>query len=187
MPLLFPASRPDPRGSLPAFEIRPARPSDAEAVDALYAASYPALLKPDYPAPLLDACLPLLLKTAPALLSSGSFFVADTGGGLIGAGGWTQASPFGGLGPRHLGHMRRVAVHARYARRGIGSVILDHALKAARKSGIAQMCCLSTLTARKFYEAAGFAVEGDVELTLRRGVNLPAVQMRRTLMQTTES
>ncbi|PZX10444.1 GNAT family N-acetyltransferase [Celeribacter halophilus] len=165
------------RKSVP-FTVRAAMPADTAEIDTLFRASYGLLLKQDYPAEILDAALPALLQTAPRLLNCGTFFVAETGGGeILGAGGWTQASPFGGVGPREIGHMRRVAVHPDYVRRGIGSALIDHILDNARLTGVKRMCSLSTLTAQAFYAAHGFTASGDVDLALRPGVYLPAVQM----------
>ncbi len=172
----------DRRPELPPFVMRQAMPADTMQIDNLFRASYGELLRADYSAATLAKVLPSLLVTSPRLLNSGTFFVAETGGGdVIAAGGWTQASPFGGVGPREIGHMRRVAVHPDYVRRGVGSVILDHVLANAQRTGVTRMCCLSTLTAQPFYEAHGFAMSGDVDLMLRPGVALPAVQMARDL------
>ncbi|AJE46233.1 GNAT family N-acetyltransferase [Celeribacter indicus] len=168
--------------AVPPFVIRAAMPADTAEIDALFRASYGTLLKQDYDAAILAQALPSLLVTSPRLLASGSFFVAEAGGGeLLAAGGWTQATPFGGVGPREIGHMRRVAVRPDYARCGIGSVVLEHILDHARLTGVTRLCALSTLTARAFYECHGFAASGEVELTLRPGVRLPAVQMARDL------
>ncbi|PTQ75499.1 GNAT family N-acetyltransferase [Celeribacter persicus] len=170
------------RKSVP-FTVRAAMPADTAEIDALFRASYGQLLKQHYAAAILDAALPALLHTSPRLLNSGTFFVAETGGGeIIAAGGWTQATPFGGVGPREIGHMRRVAVHPDHVRCGIGSVLLEHILENARLTGVERMCCLSTLTAREFYEAHGFVASGDVDLALKPGVYLPAIQMARDLV-----
>lgn len=171
----------DVRKTVP-FVVRAAMPADTAEIDALFRASYGTLLKPDYDTEVLRAALPSLLITSPRLINSGTFFVAETGGGeFLAAGGWTQASPFGGVGPREVGHMRRVGVHPDYARSGVGGALLGHILDNAVRTGVRRMCCLSTLTARGFYEAYGFEVSGEVSLTLRPGVQLPAVQMLREL------
>ncbi|SFK07212.1 GNAT family N-acetyltransferase [Celeribacter neptunius] len=165
------------RKSVP-FTVRAAMPADTAEIDTLFRASYGQLLKQYYPAKLLDAVLPALFHTAPGLLQSGTFFVAETGGGeIVGAGGWTQVTPFGGVGPREIGHMRRVAVHPDHVRRGIGSVILNHVLENARRTGVTRMCSLSTFAALEFYKFHGFEASGEVDLAIKPGVFLPAVQM----------
>lgn len=166
---------------LPPFTVREATFADRDAIDALIAQSYGTLLKPVYHDDVLSRALPRLLKTAPSLLSGGTYFVADAGGVLIGAGGWSQATPFGGTGPADVGHMRRVAVHPDALRQGVGSVLVTHAVAHARAQGVRRMCCLSTLAAERFYEALDFVATGDVELTLEPGLYLPAIQMVRAL------
>lgn len=169
------------RKSVP-FIVRPAMPADAGDVDALFRASYGQIMAQHYTAEVLTPALPTLLRTSPRLLNSGTFFVAETGGGeIIAAGGWTQATPFGGVGPREIGHMRRLAVHPDHTRRGVGSVMLSEITDNAWRSGVRTLCCLSTLSARDFYEAHGFEASGDVNLTVKPGVYLPAVQMARAL------
>lgn len=167
---------------VPPFVIRPAMPADKAEVDVLFRASYGTLLQPHYEEAVLADCLPHLFVTSPQLLNGGTFFVAETGGGeLIAAGGWSQASPFGGVGLREVGHMRRVAVHPDQARKGVGSLVLGHVLDHARQTGVERMSCLSTLAAHRFYEAHGFETSGEVDLMLRPGVPLPAVEMARAL------
>lgn len=170
-----------PNTDLPPFILRAALPSDALAIDTLIAASYGALMKPVYHDDILARALPRLMRTAPSLLSGGTYFVADAGGVLLGAGGWSQATPFGGLGPASNGHMRRVAVLPKWIRAGIGSLIVEHALAQAQSQGVEKMFCLSTLAAEEFYEAQGFSATGEVELTLEPGLYLPAIQMQRAL------
>ncbi|MBU2868886.1 GNAT family N-acetyltransferase [Pacificibacter marinus] len=170
-----------PRNVLPPFVVRTATPADALAIDGLIAASYGALMRPVYHDDILSRALPRLMRTAPSLLSGGSYFVADAGGALLGAGGWSQATPFGGVGPATNGHMRRVAVLPHVIRSGVGSLIVDHALAHARTQGVESMFCLSTLAAEDFYKAKGFDATGEVELTLEPGLYLPAIQMRRAL------
>lgn len=170
-----------PQNLLPPFIVRTATPADSSAIDDLIAASYGALMRPVYHDDVLARALPRLMLTAPSLLSGGSYFVADAGDMLLGAGGWSQATPFGGIGPAGNGHMRRVAVLPHFIRSGVGSLIVDHALKHARGQGVENMFCLSTLAAEDFYKAKGFDATGEVELTLEPGLYLPAIQMRRTL------
>lgn len=166
---------------LPPFIVRTATLSDATAIDGLIAASYGALMAPVYHDDILARALPRLMRTAPSLLSGGSYFVADAGGVLLGAGGWSQSTPFGGVGPACNGHMRRVAVLPSVTRSGVGSVLVEHALAHAQTQGVSKMFCLSTLAAESFYEARGFDATGEVELTLEPGLYLPAIQMQRAL------
>ncbi|MEM7318224.1 MAG: GNAT family N-acetyltransferase [Pseudomonadota bacterium] len=156
--------------------IRPARSDDLGAVDALLARAYPRLLKADYPPSVLVTALPIISRAQPELLGCGTYYVAEEGLVILGAGGWTRDRS------RHdLGHIRHVVTDDRALRRGIGRAILSHALETARKQGVAEMICWSTLTAEPFYAAMGFLSEGPMDVALQPGISFPAIRMRQRL------
>ena len=156
--------------------------ADLAAVDALLAASYPVLLKPHYPPSVLVMALPLISRAQPGLIRSGTYFLAeDADGTVLAAGGWSHGVPQGGVGPRDLGHIRHVVTHPRAVRQGLGSAILRHAMCQALRAGITRLHCQSTRTAVPFFQALGFRVAGDIDITLRPGITFPAVQMTRPL------
>jgi len=72
------------------IDIRPSTGDDLAATDALLARSCPKLLKADYPPSTLVLALPLISKIQPALLRSGTYYVAETEATIVGAGGWTR-------------------------------------------------------------------------------------------------
>ncbi|WP_244868018.1 GNAT family N-acetyltransferase [Vannielia litorea] len=171
-----------PRPALPPFTIRPARMGDVQAVGKLLVASYRALLAPDYPPELLAGALPLITRPQAALLSSGTYCLADTGEGLLAAGGWTFHAPGGtATGPREVGHIRHVATAPAAARMGVGRALMEHALFEAEAAGVRRMMCFSTLTAEPFYAALGFVSQGDISITLAPGLEFAAVQMCREM------
>ncbi|MCR9111286.1 MAG: hypothetical protein NXH94_20735 [Rhodobacteraceae bacterium] len=47
--------------------LRPAKPSDTDALNRLFGQSYPVLLKPDYAPSVLVTAVPLMSKAQPAL------------------------------------------------------------------------------------------------------------------------
>ena len=165
----------------PTLTIRPATGEDLAEVDALLAASYPVLLKPDYPPSVLVTALPLIARANPRLMASGSYFLVSDETGLVGAGGWTWAAPHGGVCPRDMGNVRHVVTDHRQTRRGIGSALLECVVNDARGAGVHTLDCLSTLTAVPFYTACGFSSIGPIEVTLRPGIGFPAVRMQQRL------
>ena len=163
----------------PAFIVRTAHPRDLARLDVLYAKSYPALLKPDYPPSVMVTAVPLISRAQPALLESGTYFVAETtDGDLVGAGGWTRRGPGGGMPERGVGHVRHVVTDHRRTRQGIGQAILGEVISSAGSAGIRQLECLSTRTAVPFYRACGFAALREVEIQFTPVVGFPAVAMR---------
>ncbi|MBF9032487.1 GNAT family N-acetyltransferase [Rhodobacterales bacterium HKCCE3408] len=162
--------------------IRPTTAADMSAVDALLAASYPSLLKPDYPPSVLVTALPLISRANPGLLRSGTYFVAMDGTGrALAAGGWSHAAPQGGVGPRDLGHIRHVATHPSVVRKGLATAVMHQALAQAFAAGIRRLLCQSTRTAVPFYEKLGFRARAEIEIALRPGITFPAVEMIRSL------
>ncbi len=164
-----------------ALIIRKAAKSDLAAIDALLSRSYPALLKRDYPPSVLVTAIPLISRANPALVSSGTYFVVEAGGEILGAGGWTPGAPPGGTSQKRIGHIRHVVTDHRQIRKGLGRKLMAHIVSDAASAGIKQLECFSTLTAEPFYVACGFRTLGPMSVTLRKGIDFPAVHMRRFL------
>lgn len=161
--------------------VRPATREDLGAIDALLSRSYPALLKRDYLPSVLVTAIPLISRANPALVSSGTYFVAEAGGEILGAGGWTPDAPPGGTSQKRIGHIRHVVTDHRQIRKGLGRKLMAHIVSDAASAGIKQLECFSTLTAEPFYVACGFRTLGPMSVTLRKGIDFPAVHMRRFL------
>lgn len=165
------------RSSSP-LSVRRATPADLSAVDALLAASYPVLLRADYPPSVMVTALPIISRAQPGLLASGSYFlVEDQTGAVLGAGGWTVEAPGAKPGRRGVGHIRHVVTDHRHVRRGIGRLLMQHVMTDARAAGMTRLECQSTLTARHFYAAMGFVEQGEIAIELRPGIRFPAVFM----------
>ncbi|MBL4628082.1 MAG: GNAT family N-acetyltransferase [Roseicyclus sp.] len=162
--------------------IRATNTGDLPAIDSLLAAAYPVLLKPDYPPSVLVTCLPLITRAQPALLRSGTYYMAEDGDRrVLAAGGWTHGAPQGGVGPRDVGHIRHFVTDPSAVRRGLARAILERSFRAARTSGVRWIMCQSTRTAEPFYTAMGFQRRGEIEIMLRPGIGFPAVEMIRAL------
>ena len=69
------------------FAVRPACRSDISAVDALLARAYPRLLAKDYTADVLQRALPVIGCAQPDLVASGTYYLIEEQGSLLGAGG----------------------------------------------------------------------------------------------------
>jgi GNAT superfamily N-acetyltransferase len=162
--------------------VRIATLSDLAAVDSLLSRSYPALLKHDYPPSVLVTILPLISRANPALLRTGSYFVAEMDGAVVGAGGWTPGSPVGHHGSADLGHVRHVVTDHRQTRAGIGTALMARVFETAIARGIRGLEALSTLTAVPFYAALGFEKKGEVQVPLGpAGLPFAAERMLKSL------
>lgn len=166
---------------MPTLAIRRSTPADLAALDLLYARSYPALLKADYPPSTLVLALPLIARAQPLLLASGSFYLAEGDGEIAGAGGWSWGGPQGGASPIHMAHVRHLVTDHRRVRRGIARALMTHVLAEAKRAGARILDCQSTLTAVPFYAAMGFREVGPIVIHLRPGIGFPAMRMQKVL------
>ena len=162
--------------------LRVATPADAARVTALLEASYPPLMADGYEEAELAVALPLMTRANPALLSSGTYYVAEAAKGqVVGCGGWTRERPGTMEVTEGLAHIRHFGTHPDWLGRGVGRAIYELCEKEARAAGIQRLECYSSLNAERFYLALGFTKAGPMELPLDEGVGLPAVLMLRAL------
>jgi GNAT superfamily N-acetyltransferase len=150
---------------------------DFDAIDAMLARTYPRLLKNDYPPSVMVTAVPLVSRANPALVRSGTYYVAETARGeIIGAGGWTMA-PQG----RGVAEVRHLVVDWQHQRRGIGRRLMMGIFAEARVRGLDRLEARATRTAVPFYEAMGFDSLGEITVPLRPGIDFPVVAVRRFL------
>ena len=160
---------------MPVLTLRASGRGDIAAVDRLLARAYPRLLKADYPPSVLVTALPIISRARPELVTCGTYYLAESGSDVVGAGGWTRAGRDG------VADIRHVVTDDRRVRQGIGRAVLLHIFEQAGAAGITLLACQATRTAVPFYQAMGFVVLGPIEVPLRPGIVFPAVQMQRRL------
>jgi len=163
------------------FSVRAATLDDATGITALLQASYPALMGPAYEPAVLGPALELMTVAQPALLESGTYYVAETTDGLIvGCGGWTREH--GDIVVQEgVGHIRHFGTHPDWIKRGIGKAIYRRCEAAAREAGLIRFDCQSSLNAEAFYAACGFKRIEEIDIEMRPAVVLPVVYMRRAI------
>ncbi len=145
---------------------------------ALLLASYPKLMAADYDAATLAAALPKLVRANPSHLRSGTFYVVDgLPGSVIGCGGWTVAAPDTKAEIPGLAHLRHFATHPDFARQGVGRLIYNRCVEAAKLAGATRFQAYSSLTAIAFYSSVGLRRIRNFDLPLGGEVKLPAALM----------
>lgn len=167
--------------------LRQAGLPDEQAVGEVLQASYPASLAGAYDADLLAHALPLMVRANPALLRTGTYYLAETADGQpVGCGGWTLARPHAPheksdtLDPA-LAHIRHFATHPGWVRQGIGRALFDRCAEEAKAAGAQSFECYSTLAAESFYQVLGFKTVEAITLALAPGVSFPSLRMVRAL------
>ena len=118
--------------------------------------------------------------------------VADTSPAtpvIVACGGWSKRNTlYGGdqyagredslLDPaRDAAKIRAFFVHPQWARRGIGTLILEACEDAARQAGFTRLEMGATLSGVAFYRAKGYAALENLQVSLSNGEMLPIVRM----------
>jgi N-acetylglutamate synthase-like GNAT family acetyltransferase len=163
------------------MHLRSATAEDGPHITALLQRCYPVLMASAYEPVALAAALPLMTRANPALLASGTYYVVETQGKIVGAGGWTRDKPGGGGFDGETGHIRHFATDPDHLRQGIGHTLIERCLADAREAGLSQMECFASLNAVAFYAASGFEPLGPVDIWIGGTVPLPSLHMRRRL------
>lgn len=159
------------------FLVRPARATDADAASALLEASYGALLAGWYAPAVLEKVLPKITRANPALLTCGTWYVAEAEDRLLGCGGWTRAHPATGEVVPRVAHLRHFGTHPDATRRGIGRALAERSFAEAAAEGITTFECASTLGAESFYAALGFVVVERKTISMGLAVDFSCVMM----------
>jgi GNAT superfamily N-acetyltransferase len=127
------------------------------------------------------------------LVGDGTYFVVESEGAIAACGGWSRRDKlFTGNkaaagGARLLvpgeepARVRAMFVGPRWARRGLGRMILGACEAAARREGFTQVELMATLPGVPLYEASGYVAIEPFDVALPDGTALPCLRMRKPL------
>jgi GNAT superfamily N-acetyltransferase len=172
--------------------LRQAVLDDVPALEALIKDSARGL-REGYSAEQVEAALGNALGVDRQLIRDGTYFVAETNGKIVGCGGWSKRKTLFGSdhGPvkddawldpaRDPARIRAFFVHPAWARRGIGSQLLEACEKAAAAEGFSRLELAATLPGVPLYSARGFVAAERFEVPLPNGLTLPVVRMSKSL------
>jgi len=180
---------------MPALDvsIRLATEADIPKLHALIESSVRGLEIRDYTAEQIAGALGTILGLDTRLVSDSTYFVAEARAAcarlLVGAGGWSKRRTLFGsdhapvredefLDPAtDAAKIRAFFVHPDFARRGIGSRILEASECAARAAGFSRFEMGATLTGVPLYLARGYHILERIEVPLPNGHTLAVVRM----------
>jgi GNAT superfamily N-acetyltransferase len=182
-------------GADSAFTIRPATEADVPALRDLIELSVRVLQKDDYTPDQIEGALGHALGLDTQLVRDGTYFAAEPVGErlIAGCGGWSYRKTLFGSdhGPDREAELldpavdaakiRAIFVHPQWARRGLGSMILQHCESAAKTAGFSRVEMGSTLTGVPLYTLRGYREYGRVDVPLPNGAVLPVVRMSKIL------
>jgi GNAT superfamily N-acetyltransferase len=165
--------------------------ADLPALEPLVDAAIRQLLAPFLDAAQIEASR-AIMGIDTTLVDDGTYFVVECHGQVAGCGGWSRrATLYGGdhtqgrddalLDPtREPARVRAMYTHPRFARRGVGRLVLDRCEEAARQEGFQRLELMATLAGEPLYLACGFEpVERVVDAS--NGVAIPLVRMAKPI------
>src|SRR5271170_7187343 len=174
-----------------AFHLRVATANDVAAIRSLIEASVRGLQVGDYSAPQREGALATVFTIDSQLIADGTYFVAVAEDGkLAGCGGWSfRKTLYGGdhqvekIAPERLdpavdaAKVRAIFVHPKFARMGLGSLILAAAENAAIEHGFSRIEMGSTLTGVTLYSLKGYREVSRVLVPVGAGEEIEVVTM----------
>jgi len=172
---------------------RLAQVSDLEALNALMTRAI-ARLQSDFLSPEQVVASHQVMGLDSQLVRDQTYFLIEDGDRIVGCGGWSwRATLFGGdnsivareplpLDPAtDAAKIRAMYTDPDFARRGIGSRILNLCEQAARDAGFSKVEMMATLAGAPLYRACGYTDIEAIEATTSGGVTVPLIRMGKPL------
>ncbi len=175
------------------IRVRVATGADLPVLRALIPASVRVLSRGFYTDAEIESAIEHVFGVDSQLVADGTYHVAEATGALVGCGGWSRRRTlYGGdqmkeqedplLDPaRDPARIRAFFVHPDWARRGVGSAILNACIDAARAAGFRELELAATLPGVPLYAAFGFEARERTLAPLPDGARLPIVRMTRSI------
>ena len=173
--------------------LRVAIPADEAAVETLMKASAVVLFPRFYDERQSASAVRYVAQVDPALLADGTYFVLESGGELVGCGGWSRRDKlYTGSGDAagddrlldpasEPARVRAMFVRADWTRRGLGRRILEACEAAARAEGFRRLSLVATLPGLPLYLAYGFRQLEQHDVVMPDGVAIPCVSMEKPI------
>jgi GNAT superfamily N-acetyltransferase len=188
------------------IRLRLAVPEDVAVLHQLIDASVRGLQTEDYTPAQIEGALKTVFGVDSQLIADGTYIVAEadlnaaahaegknvpSGWMLVGCGGWSKRKTlYGGdhwagredslLDPlRDAAKIRAFFIHPDWARRGIGTLILQACEDAARAAGFTRYEMGATLTGAKLFGVKGYAAVKPISIPLVNGESLPVIHMEK--------
>jgi GNAT superfamily N-acetyltransferase len=179
-----------------AFAIRPALSADIAVLRELIDASVRRLQSGDYSPAQIDSALRTVFGVDSQLVGDGTYLVVETVPEdsndhpvIVACGGWSKHKTlYGGDSWRDrqddlldsatdAAKIRAFFIHPDWARRGIGTLLLDACESAAHAAGFTRFEMGATLTGAKLFEKRGYVAVERLNVPLEGEITLPIIHM----------
>jgi GNAT superfamily N-acetyltransferase len=163
--------------------------ADLPALGPLIAASARQLSRGDYTPEQVEGALRGAFGTDTQLIRDGTYFVIEVDGELAGCGGWSRRRTLFGSDARpgrdaaeldpakDAAKIRAFFIHPNFARRGLGTLMLDHCEQDAMAHGFKRFELMGTLPGVRLYAARGYQAGERFDWPLGDGLVIPFVPM----------
>ncbi len=175
-----------------AFAHRLARHDDVPALKLVMDAAIRELQRPFLSPEAVTASFDVMgLDTQ--LIADQTYFIVTSGGAIAGCGGWSRrATLFGGdhsagrdaalLDPgKDAARVRAMYTHPKFARRGVGRLILNLCEHAAAAEGFRRTELGATLAGEPLYRACGYTTIERIEAPTNSGIAIPIIRMGKAI------
>jgi GNAT superfamily N-acetyltransferase len=188
--------------------LRLAVPEDIPVLRQLIEASVRGLQTEDYTQAQMEGALQTVFGVDSQLIADGTYIVAEADAEaseagsrgdpgakkqklIVGCGGWSKRKTLYGsdhwsgredalLDPqKDAAKIRAFFIHPAWARRGVGSLILQACEDAARAAGFTRYEMGATLTGAKLFGARGYLAVKPISIPLTNGETLPVIHMEK--------
>jgi GNAT superfamily N-acetyltransferase len=188
------------------IRLRLAVPEDIPVLRELINASVRGLQTQDYTPAQIEGALKSVFGVDSQLIADGTYIVAEAGPDsiertetknaqfqwmIVGCGGWSKRKTLYGSDHwtgredtlldalRDAAKIRAFFIHPHWARRGVGSMILQACEDAARSAGFSRFEMGATLTGAKLFGAKGYVAVKPISIPLVNGESLPVIHMEK--------
>jgi GNAT superfamily N-acetyltransferase len=187
------------------IRLRLAVPEDVPGLHQLIDASVRGLQTRDYTPAQIEGALKTVFGVDSQLIADGTYIVAEAGPTaighgeprnapsrtIVGCGGWSKRKTLYGsdhwtgredalLDPlRDAAKIRAFFIHPDWARRGVGTLILQACEDAARAAGFTRYEMGATLTGAKLFGVKGYIAVKPISIPLVNGESLPVIHMEK--------
>jgi len=188
------------------IHLRLAVPEDIPVLQKLIDASVRGLQTEDYTPAQIEGALQTVFGVDSQLIADGTYIVAEAvlprveaqgtnrpeaQTAIVGCGGWSKRKTLYGadhwtgrqdelLDPRHdAAKIRAFFIHPDWARRGVGTMILEACENAARAAGFQRFEMGATLTGAKLFGVKGYVAVKPISIPLVNGETLPVIHMEK--------
>jgi GNAT superfamily N-acetyltransferase len=175
------------------FDVRVATDADVPALRALIDHSVRGLSAGYYTSAQAESALVHVFGPDTQLIADRTYYVVESGDALVAAGGWSRRRTLYGGDQTKSGEdppldpateparIRAFFVHPSWARRGLGRLLFEHCLAAARAAGFRDLELVATLPGVPLYTALGFTNRESFAVAMPDGAELPVMRMRREI------